>query len=97
MTTLLFAPHGAFSFHGQLPFSAAVATPAAGRQMTRKTYVEKIGKDVLRLANAGSRGKATRATSLPTLLSKYVNLYVALPWRHWAPIRSSCHLVTRRS
>ncbi|NMD08665.1 MAG: ABC transporter substrate-binding protein [Phyllobacteriaceae bacterium] len=47
--------------------------PSALATDEAENYVEKIGKDVLRLANAGSRGKATRA-KFATLLSKYVNL-----------------------
>lgn len=47
--------------------------PTAGASEAAEQYVEKIGKDVLKLANAGSRGKATRA-KFATMLSKYVNL-----------------------
>lgn len=57
-------------------FTAGVISalaPAAQASEAAEQYVEKIGKDVLKLANAGSRGKATRA-KFATMLSKYVNL-----------------------
>jgi len=38
-----------------------------------EAYVEKIGRDVLRVANAGSRGVATR-NKFASLLGRYVNL-----------------------
>jgi ABC-type transporter MlaC component len=38
-----------------------------------EAYVEKIGKDVLRVANAGSRGVATR-NKFASLLGRHVNL-----------------------
>lgn len=53
--------------------AVSAIAPAAGASEAAEQYVEKIGKDVLKLANAGSRGKATRA-KFATMLSKYVNL-----------------------
>jgi ABC-type transporter MlaC component len=51
----------------------SVLAPGAMATDAAEEYVEKIGKDVLKLANAGSRGKATRA-KFASMLSKYVNL-----------------------
>jgi len=71
--TTLYSRRMALSLFAASAISAAVATPAAA-EADAEAYVEKIGKDVLRLANAGSRGKATR-NKFAVLLSKYVNLY----------------------
>lgn len=51
---------------------ASLAVPAQA-DAAAEDYITKIGKDVLRLANAGSRGKATR-NKFAVMLSKYVNL-----------------------
>ncbi len=64
----------ALSLLATAPFFAlgTVITPAQA-ETDAEAYVEKIGKDVLRVANAGSRSRATRA-KFATLLSKHVNL-----------------------
>ncbi len=54
------------------PLVLAVSAPAYADK-SAENYVEKIGKDVLRVANAGSRGKATR-NKFASLLGRYVNL-----------------------
>lgn len=73
MTTML-TRRLALSLFTAAAFPAlAPAAGASGAAEEAEEYVEKIGKDVLRLANAGSRGKATRA-KFATLLSRHVNL-----------------------
>lgn len=70
--TNLYSRRRALSLFAVGPIMAALAAPAMA-DAAAEDYVTKIGKDVLRLANAGSRGKATR-DKFATMLSKYVNL-----------------------
>lgn len=67
-------------FSRRAALSLFVASPFLGlmggsghANTAAEAYVERIGKDVLKLANAGSRGKATR-NKFAAMLSKYVNL-----------------------
>lgn len=69
MTTFL-TRRRALSLFATGPF--LIAAPARA-ETSAEAYVEKIGKDVLRVANAGSRGVATR-NKFASLLGRYVNL-----------------------
>jgi phospholipid transport system substrate-binding protein len=69
--TILLSRRLALSLFAAAPF--AFVGPAAEANPAAEAYVAKIGKDVLRVANAGSRGRATRS-KFATLLGRYVNL-----------------------
>ncbi len=70
--TTLFSRRTALSLFAASALTALAVTPAAANAEA-EAYIEKIGRDVLRLANAGKRGKATR-DKFAAMLSKYVNL-----------------------
>lgn len=70
--TTLFSRRRALSLFAASALTALAVTPAAANAEA-EAYIEKIGRDVLRLANAGKRGKATR-DKFAAMLSKYVNL-----------------------
>ncbi len=70
--TKLFSRRQALSLLAMGYVMGVLAAPAHA-DAAAEDYVTKIGKDVLRLANAGSRGKPTR-NKFAVLLSKYVNL-----------------------
>ncbi|MBK8768976.1 MAG: ABC transporter substrate-binding protein [Rhizobiales bacterium] len=70
--TTLFSRRAALSLMAAAAASAVTAGDATADAVA-ETYVAKIGKEVLRLANAGTRGKATR-NKFAAMLSKYVNL-----------------------
>ena len=72
--TTLFSRRRALSLFAASAFAAlTVAEAAANADAEAEAYIARIGKDVLRLANAGTRGKATR-NKFAVMLSKYVNL-----------------------
>lgn len=70
--TTLFTRRRALSLFAASALTVLAVSPASANA-DAEAYVEKIGKDVLRLANAGKRGKATR-DKFAAMLSKYVNL-----------------------
>ena len=70
--TTLYSRRAALSVFFAGSVLSLVGTPSLANT-DAEAYVERIGKDVLKLANAGSRGKATR-NKFAAMLSKYVNL-----------------------
>lgn len=74
MTTLV-SRRRALSLFAASAIAATGFAAAAGANSNAdaEAYIAKIGKDVLRLANAGSRGRATR-DKFAAMLSRHVNL-----------------------
>ncbi len=58
---------------GGVPLALVIGTDAAPANAAAEAYVERIGKDVVALANGGLRGKNLRG-KFAGLLGRYVNL-----------------------